>query len=494
MNEFPQIKTSHAVELCRSAWAFERRGDFEAGLLEFSKNWAEPDYLPDTADLEQTVSAELLLRFASLVGYQGHFRKINGSQLRARDILTGALEAFESCGNQEKAVECSNHIALTYWRTGELQEARSWLSSAAVRNIDPTNLHRLATIAYEMLANVSEQKYEQNIRLYNIHEGTFREWSDDWIAASFYINAAVGFMECGHAKDAIACLEITDFRAERSAMHLQHGFVQNELAHVYLSEGRFEKAHFYVDRGIEIFRRIGDQTREGMLWDTKASISLEQGDIDEALATINRAVDILKDGENNAYLAEAYTTQAKILVWKDDLSGGISSLFEGAKIAETYTGREFAKTLISQFEAELEKKNAGSMPGERRSNGLEEGALELVLPPTLAVHSRYQGIRINNDHLHCVGITNGALVIAADSADISRGDLVALSENASGEISCGFYDLDFGVLCIETCDGEPRLFDPGDVSIIGKIVGIAGEPDQAGLRTVTPIRSRPATF
>ncbi len=494
MNEYPTTKNSFAVDLCRSAWTLERRGEFEQALLEFSPNWAESDYLPDTEGLPLDISSELLLRFASHLGYQGHFKKINGSQLRVRDILTGVLETFEKLGNEEKAAECSNHIALTYWRTGELAEARTWLASAMVRAIEPTCLPRLASTAYEMLVNVSEQKYEQNIRLYNIHEAVFREWADDWIAASFYINAAVGFMECDRARDSIACLEIADFRAERSSMRLQRGFVQNELAHVYRSEGRYDKAQFYVDRGIEIFHSIGDQTREGMLWDTKAAISLELGSLDEALDRIERSIDILKDGENNAYLAEAYTTQAKVLIWKDDFAGGVLSLFEASKIAETYSGREFVRTLISQFEAELEKKNSGRQPGELKSNGLEEGGLELILPPTLASHSRYRGIRINNDHLRCVGIENGSLVIAGETTEVGRGDLVAVLETASGEISCGFYDLDFGVLCVETCDSEPRLFDPSDVTIIGKIVGIATEPDKDGLRTVSPIPSRPPTF
>lgn len=493
MNDFPIINNSLSVELCRSAWSFERRGAFEAGLLEFSARWAEPDYLPDVDELPSDMAAELLLRFASLLGYQGHFKKIGGSQIRARDILTGVLETFESLRNEEKAAESANHIALTYWRTGELAEARTWLEAAQGRELDTRNLHRLASIAYEMLVNVSEQKYGENIGLYDAHETAFRKWADDWIAASFYINAAVGFMESDRTRDAIACLEVADFRAERSSMHLQHAFVQNELALVYRSEGRYEKAQFYVDRGIEIFRRIGDQTREGMLWDTKASISLAQGDLDAAAKTIKKAIDTLKDGENNAYLAEAYTTEAKIFVWQDDFASGVLSLFEASKIAETYAGREFAKKLISQFEAELDKKNAGQKTAERRSNGLEENALELILPPSLASHSRYQAIRINNDHLRCVGIENGSLVISVESAEIGRGDLLAVSENASGEISCGFYDLDFGVLCVETCNSDPRLFDPSDVTIVGKIVGIVSEPDQNGLRNVTPIPAR-STF
>ena len=257
--------------------------------------------------------------------------------------------------------------------------------------------------------------------------------------------------------------------------------------------GGYEKAHVSVDKGVEIYREIGDESREGMLLDTKAAIYLAEGNLSGGLKTIEKAIHILKDGENKAFLAEAFATEAKILLWLDNVSGAILTLFEATKLAETYSGREFAKSLIKHFEAELEKKNGGRSSGERRSNGLEEAGMELVLPPQLASHNRYQGIRINNDHLLCVGIRNGSLVIAAETEKIERGDLVALSENHSGEISCGFYDLDFGVLCVETCDSEPRLFDPSDVAIIGKIIGIAGEPDANGSRTVAPIQLRAVT-
>jgi hypothetical protein len=116
----------------------------------------------------------------------------------------------------------------------------------------------------------------------------------------------------------------------------------------------------------------------------------------------------------------------------------------------------------------------------------------LILPESLATHRQYHGIRINNEHLACVNVKRGDLVIAVETS-IERGDLIAVSENTSGEVSCGFYDLEFGVLCIESCDAEPTLFDRDAVTIIGKVIGIADEPDSNGDRAVRPIRSRPIT-
>ena len=488
MNRISSNPHTRAVQRCRNAWACERCGDFESGLLDFSPDWADPEFLPAVDGLPENLASETLLRFASLLGYQGNAQKISGSQVRARDILTRALGYFIQAGNEEKAAECENHIALTYSRTGERAEARTWLSAASLRDLPPNSLHRLATIAYEMLMNVGEQKYDDNIALYDAHEPAFREWADDWIAASFYINAAVGFMESDRPDDAIACLEVADLRAERSSMLLQRGFVQNELAHVYRSVGRYEKAHFYIDTGIEIFRSLSDHTREGMLLDTKASIYLLEGDLERARDAADLAIATLEGGENTSYLAEAYTTQARILVFLDQFAAGVSALFEGVQLARKYSGPEFVSSLIGQFDAAVREKNNPAVVRDR-SHGLESEGLVLDLPASLAGYTHYQGIRINSDHLACVGIQRNSLVVSVKT-EIERGDLVAVLEKDSGEISCGFYDFDFGVLCIEDCGSEPRLFDPNEVEIIGKIVGIARDPDSNGLRTVMPIKER----
>lgn len=482
---------ARAEATAKLAWEAERHGSYELGLLYFSDRWADPEFEPDVTGLPDSLAAEIRLRFASLLGYQGHLRKISDSQRRACDILTSTLAVFEQLAIEEKRAECANHIALTYFRTGEFSEAHIWLESALERELPTTNIHRLATITYRMLVYVGESKFADVLELYRRFEPLFREWADDWIGSSFYLNGGVALGETGDAAESIRCFELAAFRAERSSIKPSLASIQNELAHVHMSLGRYERAHLHVDKGIDLYREIGDESREGMLLDTKAAISLSEGNFDDALKTIEKAIYILKDGENKAFLAEAYATEARILVWLDTFSGGVTALFEAWKLAETYSGRGFARTFIAQFEAEVEKKKAGAASGVRRSNGLVETGLELILPPKLALHDRYQGIRINNDHLHCVGIKNGSLVIAAVTTDIKRGDLVAVSEKDSGEISCGFYDLDFGVMCLETCDLEPRLFDPEDVTIIGKIVGIADDPDQNGLRKVVPIIDRP---
>jgi hypothetical protein len=74
------------------------------------------------------------------------------------------------------------------------------------------------------------------------------------------------------------------------------------------------------------------------------------------------------------------------------------------------------------------------------------------------------------------------------SEKIRRGDLVALVELKTDLVSCGFYDSDFGIVCLEAGGSEPQLFDKADVKILGKIVGVSNaEKNADGSMEVLPL-------
>ncbi|HLA94755.1 MAG TPA: tetratricopeptide repeat protein [Pyrinomonadaceae bacterium] len=487
----PTISTLTVDSLIDRLWRCERSGNFEEALFELSEDWSDPHFEPVVTDLSELQSLELLLRFASLLGYQGHIQKIKESQLRARDILTGVLGQFSTIGNAEKSAECENHIALTYWRTGEFNEARIWLQAAGSRMLATNSLARLGSIMFTMLVNVSEQRYDANVGLFNEHEDAFREYGDDWLTASFYVNAGIGFMEAERTYDALRCYERAKNLSERSSIRIYLGSIENELAHVYRSLGKFELAHTCVDRGIDLCRQSGDITREGLYLDTKAGIFLGEGIINEAFSTATHAVEILRDGENMGYLAESLLTEAKVYLHQDNFTQGVSKLFEAVQIARTHSGNAFADSLIGQFEqTNKELSLAKVQSAEKDLHNLESGELALVLPPSLSMFDGYQGLWINNEHLADAGLGKGSLAIVVKDS-IKRGDLVAITELATGEISCGFFDSDFGVVCLEGCNSEPQLFDQQDVKIIGKIIGVShDEKDADGKLIVRPLLPR----
>ena len=121
--------------------------------------------------------------------------------------------------------------------------------------------------------------------------------------------------------------------------------------------------------------------------------------------------------------------------------------------------------MIKRFETALKEKN------DPPKQNLEYGDFELILPQSIAHFSDYRGIWIKNTQLEITGLVKGSLAIVV-KAKVKRGDLVAVTEVESGEVSCGFYDADFGIVCIEGSQGEPQLFDEKEIRILGKIVGV----------------------
>ena len=81
----PILTSTHAraVATAKAAWEAEALRGIRGRSLGFSDDWADPEFEPDIAGLPNDMAAELRLRFASLLGYQGHLRKIQNSQRRA---------------------------------------------------------------------------------------------------------------------------------------------------------------------------------------------------------------------------------------------------------------------------------------------------------------------------------------------------------------------------------------------------------------------------
>jgi hypothetical protein len=70
-----------------------------------------------------------------LIGFLGHSRQLPLAQERSRNLLTRARSAFLESYQPEKIAECENYLALAYWRTGETNEAESWIEESRSHDI-----------------------------------------------------------------------------------------------------------------------------------------------------------------------------------------------------------------------------------------------------------------------------------------------------------------------------------------------------------------------
>ena len=482
----PHVTFAHAKSL-RDVFVMERRGAFDEALYALKGVWEDTTADPNTSDMDLRQAAETYLRCGALIGFLGHIRQIPTGQEKSKNLLTRARSLFLEIYDPPKIAECENYLALAYWRMGEFNEAESWIEEAMSHDLPETSDIRLYTHVILNLVLLSKQRFVEVCANFAVLKDIFTEHGDEFLVGSMYNNIGVAHRNLGNTKEALEGILAARDCFRSTGNKIQVALAENNLSQIYKTERRFGDAHAAIDRATVLFKEIGDRTREGFSLDTKALIYFDEAKYSEALETVNRAIAILGKSENFGYLTETIATKARIQLFSNDFSTATLTLLEAVELAKVRIGENAAMRLIRDFELAFDQRNSEKQSAKDNARtGLASGDLKLVLPPEIAHYADYQGIWINNSDLEPFGLPSGSLAVVVPSA-VRRGDLVALMETESELVSCGFYDNDFGIVCLEAGGSEPQLFDQSDVKILGRIVGVC---DAKG-DTDKPLEVRP---
>ncbi|PYS99837.1 MAG: hypothetical protein DMF63_10095 [Acidobacteria bacterium] len=453
----------------------------EQALIELRGVWDDVTTDPVVDNLDARLAANIHLRCGALIGFLGWRRQLPSAQDRSRNLLTRARSAFLEIYQPEKIAECENYLALAYWRTGETNEAESWIEESRSHDISEHCDARLYSHVIRQIILLSQKRFAEIYAEFSNLEQTFVEHADNFLAGNFYMNFAIAAKNLGDVSEARDALEKgRDFFA-KAGNKVQLAMAENNLSQLYKLEERFVDAHDAIDRATDLFRAIGDRTREGFSLDSKALIYLDEGEFDDALETVDQGIAILRKSENFEYLTETIATKARIQLFANDFSTATLTLLEAVEIAKIRISENAALRLVREFEQTLEDRNVIKSRLAKTAaakSGLASDDLKLVLPPSISHYDEYQGVWINNSDLGPYGLIKGSLAVIVPEK-IRRGDLVALVELKTDLVSCGFYDSDFGIVCLEAGGSEPQLFDKADVKILGKIVGVSSAEKNA---------------
>lgn len=465
----------------------ERCGKYEEALAELRHIWEDTDVFPAVESFTPRTAAEILLRCGSLLGFLGQIRQIPDSQEKSKNILTEARKRFLNIGDPEKVVECENHLALAYLRKGELPEAEIWIEESLSHDIKKDCDACIYANLTKSLILLSVGKYEQVAKFLSRFESLFIDFGNSFLLGSFCTNLSLAHKNLGNLPKALKYLESARRHHQKSGHRIYLGTVENNLSQFYKLEKRFAEAHEAIDSATKIFKKVKDHAREGFSLDTKAQIYCEEGKYTQALEIIEKAIFILNKGENAAFTVETYLSKAKILLHLENFTGAILCLSDAIQIAKTKISEEKAESLVKEFEILLEEKSVTVITKTFSEKTRGEDSLELVLHPTISHYQEFQGVWIKNSHLETFGLKQGSLAVVAKS-ELKRGDLIAINEIATDSVLCGFYDSDFGLVCLEGIDEEPRLFDESEIEILGKIVGVGkSDKNYKGKINVEPI-------
>ncbi len=470
----------------------ERTGRYEKALAAFSEIRQKGEN-PDVSEFEPRTAAEILLRCGAVIGFWGHIRQISESQENSKNILTDARTRFSLLDNLEKVAECETYLALAYWRTGELGEAELWIKESLSHRLPPSNLVRLYSIVVKSVVNLEQKKYIETLNDLRKNESDFLTYADAFLMGGFCTNYGLALKNLGNVSDAFRKIESARYYHQKSGHKIYLGTVENNLALLYKAEKHYDRAHDSINQARNIFRKLNDKSREGFCLDTKAHIYFDEGKFKKALDTVEKAEAILRGGDNRAYLVETLSTKTKILLHLEDATAAVLCLSDAVHLAKLYLGEDSARKLITDYAQSVEEKReqtaiAAAAEKQRLENQSGAEFFELLLPPVLAGYQSVEGVWISNSYLEKSGLNEGSMAIIAHEK-VERGDLAAVIEIASGEVICGFYDAEFGIICLATPDGEPQLFNENEIEILGKIIGVSNnEKDSQGKLLVEPIK------
>jgi tetratricopeptide (TPR) repeat protein len=482
------MKTFHVSvdTLVQNLFELERKGLYQEAFEQVSEVWQDFNSLPDLDDVEPHTAAEFLLRSGSLLGFFGHTNQVPNSQEQSKNILSKARNSFLNLYSFEKVAECENYIALAYWRTGEIAEAETWVESSLFHSLPNSSRIKLYSYIVKSVILLSTNKPNEILSLLENLEDDFINFGDDVLRGDFYSYYASANRLLKRNEQALKSFELAKFYHQKGGHKTYFASIENNLANLYKNEQRFNSAHKSVDSAIETFREIKDRTREAYAYDTKASVYFAEEKYKEALDTIETGIRILKHGENKGYLVDSYQTKIETLVKLDRITDAHVCMIEAYQIAHTHIGENVAREILVKFEKLL--KPTVTVKFKNTYDEKELTNYELVFDESINVKGEFNGVRIKNNTLEQYGLKRGLLAITVNE-EINKGDLVAILEKENDLVICGFYDNDFGIICLDNKTDEPQLFNEQDVQMLGKIVGYCDFNERtSGKLLVNPIK------
>jgi len=315
-NQSSDLPLAERVELsCRLAKELEKAGEYEAAYEALSEFWPDRKESPKLNDLDESQRAALLLRVGALAGWLGSTHQDEGSQETAKDLITRAIDIYESGEDFVNLAQARGELGLCYWREGAYDEARIQLSSAIESVGDADDELKAVLMIRSGMVEIVTYRLVDARQIFNEALPLVQQSADQALQGTFHNLFAVLFKrlaEAEHRNDyfdkALIEYAAASFHFEQAGHIRFQACVDINIGFVLSILGRFAEAHVHLNRARDIFLSIDDSVHLAQVNDTRARALLSEGRTVEAERRARSAVKTLEKGDERALLAEALTT------------------------------------------------------------------------------------------------------------------------------------------------------------------------------------------
>jgi len=318
--ENTHLSVDRRAELCCDATReLENKGEYEEARKVLSDYWPRIGEAPKLSGLEPNTAAELLLRAGVLTGIIGSYRQITDAQEIAKDLITQSHTIFESRQNRKKIAEAQTELALCYWRTDDLNEARACLKQALSLLTIDSELKAKATLRLSNVEHAAERD-QLAFRILDKHAHLFHRINNHTLKGCFFTalgnrleNLADSEKRGDYIDRALIEYAAASYHFELGGHSPYLASVENNLGFLYFRINRYDQAHEHLDRARRIFGNLTDVGSAAQVDETRACVFLKEGRIAEAERVARSAVRVQEKSGNPSLLAEALITHGRAL-------------------------------------------------------------------------------------------------------------------------------------------------------------------------------------
>lgn len=301
-------------------------------------------------EIEPLLRAEILRLCGFFISFYGHSKQERHFQERGRNILTNAIDVFESLGCSDKVAEARVMLALCYYYEGALNESDLILEQTAEEFRD----NQLHPVYLQIRINQMMSMYfRQNIQdaLEILEEIRIpMEFCTDLRLQAMYHNQA-GVVYCVSKPDKALHHHNEAIRFAKRVNNLFFVAANlNNIAVFYIEIKQFDKAYKAINEAIELYEEIKAFGSLPHAYDTYAHILVAHNRFAEALEKIETAVEMFSQGEDYLGQVEALWTKTEILLRLGDRKiDALMSFTVLLQVAEMRMGEFAAKRYAEKF-------------------------------------------------------------------------------------------------------------------------------------------------
>lgn len=337
----PSLSVSSRAELCcELAKELENKGEYDEARKVLADYWRRIGERPKLKGLEANAAGEVLLRVGVLTEAIGSKQQIAEAQETAKNLISESLTIFQSSNYRKKIAEAQTELALCYWRTGEINEARDVLEDALSRLTVDNEVKAKAVLRLAIVELEATERHKA-LSILTDYATLFHKINNQTLKGSYYSTLANVLERMWETERKTEYLDraLVEYAAasyyfQKAEHRCYLASVENNLGLLYFTINRFDEAHEHLDHARRVFARLKDSGSIAQVDDTRASVFLQQGRVIEAERVARSAVRTLERSGRHDTLAEALVTHGRALARLKNYGASLSTFRRAIDLAQ----------------------------------------------------------------------------------------------------------------------------------------------------------------